>query len=141
MPEADKVVGYDEEYLQSQRNEWPVAAMAPLSDVEDLSGRALVLSVAELRELVDPDGKLVILLSNVKSYSEADRVVNDTLKGSLDFLQRRSPGHGDCMTLTDGRAPSLLLVRCISVQCLLSPVLHVNPCRGCDEGQGLTPSA
>ena len=63
MPEADKVVGYDEEYSQSQGNEWPVAAMAPLSDIEDLSGRALVLSVAELRELVDPGGKLVILLS------------------------------------------------------------------------------
>lgn len=81
----------DEEVSQSQGNEWPVAAMAPLSDSDVTAGRALVLSVAELRELVDADGKLVVLLSDVESYAEADGIVKDTLKGARGVSSKEDP--------------------------------------------------
>ena len=48
--------------------------MAYLSDSDVSAGRALVLSVAKLWELVDSDGKLVIHLSDKESYAEADGI-------------------------------------------------------------------
>ena len=68
--------------------------MAPLSDSDVTPCRALVLSVAELRELVDTDGKLVVLLSDVESYAEADWIVQDTLKGARGVSSKEDPRVG-----------------------------------------------
>ena len=51
-PEVEEVVESNEEISQSQGNEWPVAAKVPLSVSGVTAGRALVLIVAELWELV-----------------------------------------------------------------------------------------
>ena len=91
VPEVDEVVRSDEKVSQSQGNAWSVAAMVPLSDNDVTAGRALVLSVAELRELVDADGKLVVLLSDVESYAEADGIVKDTLKGARGVSSKEDP--------------------------------------------------
>ena len=78
---------------RSRENEWPVVAMAPLhQDKDHNSGeRALFLTVAELKQLLDANGRLVIALTDVESYSEADGLIIDAVKGACSVLQSEDP--------------------------------------------------
>ena len=70
-----------------------VVAMAPLhQDKDHISGeRALFLTVAELKQLLDADGRFVIALTDVESYSEADGLIIDAVKGARSVLQSEDP--------------------------------------------------
>ena len=53
---------------------WPTAAMAPLhSDKEDSSSdHALLLSLSDIKQLLDAEGRLIVVLKDAESYAEAD---------------------------------------------------------------------
>ena len=87
------MVGRSAEDRRSPEREWPVAAMAPLHrDKDHNSGeRALFLTVAELKQLLDADGRLVIALTDVESYAEADGLIIDAVKGARSVLQSEDP--------------------------------------------------
>ena len=61
------MVGRSAEDRRNRKNEWPVVAMAPLhQDKDQNSGeRAIFLTVAELKQLLDADGRHVIALTDV----------------------------------------------------------------------------
>ena len=47
--------------------------------------------MAELKQLLDADGRLVIALTDVKSYAEADGLIIDAVKGARSVLQSEDP--------------------------------------------------
>ena len=81
--------------------------MVPLSDRDVTAGRALTLSFAELRKLLDTDGKLVVLLLDLESYAEDERH-SERCPGSL--FQGRPPGRVVRLILTQGLSSLALLL-------------------------------
>ena len=128
----------NEEVSQSQGNEWPVAAMVPLSDRDVTAGRALTLSFAELRKLLDTDGKLVVLLLDLESYAEDERH-SERCPGSL--FQGRPPGRVVRLILTQGLSSLALLSILAFCTVVTLPFLHVDPPCACLGSRGLCPLA
>ena len=67
--------------------------MAPLHSAseEASSDRALLLSLADLKQLLDTDGRLVVVLRDVESYAEADGYLQDLVKGARSVQLQEDP--------------------------------------------------
>ena len=77
--------------LSSPETEGPTAAMAPLNSASEMasSDRAVLLSLADLKQLLDSEGRLVVVLKDVESYAEADGYL-----GPRQGSTQRSAGGG-----------------------------------------------
>lgn len=67
--------------------------MAPLHSASEMasSDRAILLSLADLKQLLDSEGRLVVVLKDVESYAEADGYLQDLVKGARSVQPGEDP--------------------------------------------------
>ena len=67
--------------------------MAPLHSASEMaySDRAVLLSLADLKQLLDSEGRLVVVLKDVESYAEADGYLQDLVKGARSVQPGEDP--------------------------------------------------